>query len=159
MEVIAKARYIRMSARKVRLVAGLIRGMDLDAALQQLRFYRKAASRPVLKCVESAAANAEHNFKLNRDSLFIKSIMVDIGPSMKRWRARAFGRAAGIKKHSCHITVILADREKGGASKSLTAATLKPAAKAETKAAKAKAEPKEKKAVSKAKPAKKATKE
>jgi len=159
MEVIAKARYIRMSARKVRLVAGLIRGMDLEAALQQLRFYRKAASRPVLKCVESAAANAEHNFKMDRDSLFVKAIMVDIGPSMKRWRARAFGRAAGIKKHSCHITVILADRAKaGGASKSLAAASLKPAApKAEAKA-KAKAEPKGKKAASKAKPAKKATK-
>lgn len=124
MEVIAKARYIHMSARKVRLVAGLVRGMDVGTALAQLRYYRKAASRPVYKCVESAAANATNNFKLDLDKLYIKQIMVDIGPTLKRWRARAFGRAAGIRKHSCHITVIL-DERKSGDAKALAAAVVK----------------------------------
>lgn len=163
MEVIAKARYIHMSARKVRLIAGLVRGMDLGAALAQLRFFRKAAARPVLKCVESAAANAEHNFKMDKDSLYIKAIMADVGPSMKRWRARAFGRAAGIKKHSCHITVVLADRQSAGsASKTLAAAALKPSAKTAVKETKAVTKPAtkaKKAATAKAKPAKKSSKE
>lgn len=125
MEVIAKARFIRMSPRKVRLVAGLVRGLDLAPALAQLRFWRKAAARPVRKVIESAAANAENNFKMDPSRLFIKAIMVDVGPSLKRWRARAFGRAAAIKKHTCHITVLL-DERKGPAG--AAAALVKPAA-------------------------------
>ncbi|MEY4722696.1 MAG: hypothetical protein RLZZ324_209 [Candidatus Parcubacteria bacterium] len=115
MEVTAKARFIRMSARKVRLVAGLVRGMDLGKAIYQLRFYRKAAARPVLKLVQSAAANAAHNHKLNPENLYISAITVDIGPSLKRFRARAFGRAADIKKHTCHINVTLSERKGLGA--------------------------------------------
>src|SRR5260221_14716768 len=110
MEVIAKARFIRMSPRKVRLVAGLVRGMDVGPAKAQLRFYTKAAARPVLKLIESAEANAEHNFKMSKETLFIKRITVDGGPSLKRWRARAFGRAAAIKKRTSHITVWLSER-------------------------------------------------
>ncbi len=144
MEVIAKSRFIRMSARKVRLVAGLVRGMDATPALAQLRFWRKAAALPVYKCLESAVANAENNFKLDPEKLYVKQIMVDIGPTLKRWRARAFGRAAGIRKHSCHITVVL-DERKSADSKKLAAAVVKAEA----------AEPKEKKpATSKAAAAK-----
>ena len=115
MEVIAKARNIRMSARKVRLVAGLIRGMKAPQALSTLRFVTKAASAPVTKLVESAMANAEHNFHLNKELLTIKTITVDGGMPLKRWRARAMGRAAPILKHSCHINVVLEGTEKIGA--------------------------------------------
>jgi large subunit ribosomal protein L22 len=136
MDVIAKARHIRMSPRKVRLVADLVRGMDVDTAEAQLRFFRKAAARPVLKVILSAKANAEHNFKIAPETLFIKAIAVDGGPVLHRWRARAFGRAAAIRKRSAHITVTLAERPLGAAG--VSAAVVKPsAAKAEGKPAKA----------------------
>lgn len=107
MEVIAKAKYIRMSPRKVRLIANLARGLRVGEALRQLKFVRKDAARPTRKIIESAVANAEHNFKLKKDSLYIKKIFVDGGPTLKRWHPRAHGRAAPIRKRSCHITVIL----------------------------------------------------
>lgn len=137
MEVIAKARYIRMSPRKVRLVADLVRGLDVAKAEAQLRFVGKAAARPVLKVIRSARANAEHNHKLETGTLFIKSITVDGGPVLSRWRARAFGRAAPIRKRTSHITVILGEREIGSKG-SAAAAVVKPASKA------AKAAPKKK---------------
>lgn len=124
MEVKAYARHIRMSPRKVRLVADLVRGLDVGAALSQLKFYRKAAARPVMKLINSAVANAEHNFKLSSDALFIKKITVDGGPVLKRWRARAFGRAADIKKRTAHISVVLDERVgvvKGAAAALVTA--------------------------------------
>ncbi len=127
MEVTAKARHIRISPRKVRLVADLVRGLDVDRAEAQLRFFRKAAARPVLKVILSAKANAEHNFKMETGSLFIKKITVDGGPVLDRWRARAFGRAAGIKKRSSHITVVLGERGVSGTAKGVSAAVVKPA--------------------------------
>jgi large subunit ribosomal protein L22 len=135
MEVKAFARHIRMSPRKVRLVADLVRGLDVSRAEAQLKFYRKAAARPVLKLVQSAAANATNNFKLNPDGLFIKKITVDGGPVLKRWRARAFGRAAGIKKRTSHISVVLDERAVPGTpgDAAVKAAVMKPAAKAEAK--------------------------
>ncbi len=137
MEVIAKARFIRMSPRKVRLVADLVRGMDLAPAKAQLRFFRKAAALPVLKLIESAAANAEHNFKIAPEGLYIKKITVDGGPVLKRFRARAFGRAAGIKKRSSHITVWLDERTGDAAQKGVAAALVaaKPTAKKIVKSA------------------------
>ncbi|HTK05236.1 MAG TPA: 50S ribosomal protein L22 [Candidatus Eisenbacteria bacterium] len=126
MEVIAHARHIRISPKKVRLVVDLVRGMDVDRASAQLRFYRKAAARPVSKLLDSAIANAEHNFKLNAGNLYIKKATVDGGPVLKRWRARAFGRAAGIKKRSSHITIVLAERSTGTA-KGIEAAVVKKA--------------------------------
>lgn len=126
MEVIAKARHIRMSPKKVRLVVDLIRGMDVDRAIAQLRFYRKAAAGPVLKLLQSAIANAEHNFKLSVGNLYIKKATVDGGPVLKRWRARAFGRAAGIKKRSSHITIVLEERSVAGTPKAVAAAVMKP---------------------------------
>lgn len=151
MEVIAKARYVRMAPRKVRLVAGLVRGLDLAKAEAQLRFVNKAAATPVLKLIRSAAANAEHNFKLEPANLYIKTIMVDGGPVMDRWRARAFGRAAPIRKRTSHITVILDERELGTAKSASAAVVKKPAAKKADGETKSPA----KKAVAKKAPAKK----
>lgn len=105
----AKTRNLRMSARKVRLVAGLIRGLGATAALDQLKFVAKAARLPVEKTLRSALANAEHNHHIDAHALSIAHIMVDKGMFLKRWRPRAFGRAAPIHKHSCHITIILSD--------------------------------------------------
>lgn len=110
MEVTAKLRYYRQSPRKVRLVANLIRGLDVKPAVAQLQFLNKTAALAIAKLVNSAIANATHNFSLNSDNLYIKSIMVDGGPTLKRWRARAFGRAAAIRKHTSHVTVILNEK-------------------------------------------------
>lgn len=124
MEVTAIARHIRMSPRKVRLVADLVRGLDVDKAAAQLRFIQKAAARPILKVILSAAANAEHNFKLPSGGLYVKAIRVDGGPVLKRWRARAFGRAASLRKRSSHISVVLDSRGIAGASKEAAAAAV-----------------------------------
>jgi large subunit ribosomal protein L22 len=110
MEVKAIARHIRMSPRKVRLVVNLIRGMNVANAQSQLSFMKKAAAEPVLKLLNSAIANAIHNFSLNPDSLYIKSIAVDGGPTLGRWRARAFGRAAPIRKRTSHISIVLENK-------------------------------------------------
>ncbi len=96
-----------MSARKVRLVADLIRGMNSLTALDQLAAIPRAARTPIEKTLKSALANAENNFHVAKEDTFIKTITVDKGPGLKRWRARAFGRAAPIIKHSCTLTVIL----------------------------------------------------
>ncbi len=152
MEVIAKARNLRISPRKVRLVIGLVRGMDVDKAAAQLSFMSKASARPVLKLMQSAMANAEHNFKLNKADLFIKSIVADGGPVMDRWRPRAFGRAAPIRKRTSHVTIVLAERP-AAAPKGAAAAVVKPAAKAKAAAAPAK----EAKKTAEAKPATKRT--
>ncbi len=109
MDVFAKARYIRMSPRKVRLLVDLVRGMKVSTAEAQLSFSRRAAALPLLKLIKSAAANAEHNFKLNQADLLIKTLTVDGGPVLKRFRPRAFGRAATIRKRTSHITVVLTD--------------------------------------------------
>lgn len=143
MEVSAKARHVRMTPRKVRLVADLVRGMDLAAAEAQLTFVRKAAARPVLKLLRSAKANAEHNFKLEPSSLFIKTITVDGGPVLHRWRARAHGRAAPIRKRTSHITVVLDVRGLAGTAKGIGKAVVKKTTKKEAKAAGAKAEKKQ----------------
>jgi large subunit ribosomal protein L22 len=110
MEAIAKARNIRMSPRKVRLAADLVRGMSVANAVSQLKFLNKAAALPVLKAVQSAAANAVHNLKLDASGLFVKAISVDGGPTIKRFRPRAFGRAGAIKKRTSHINVVIASK-------------------------------------------------
>ena len=107
MEVQAKARYLRMSPRKVRLVIDVVRGMPVAEARVQLKHLKKHAAIPVLKLLESAIANAKHNFNLKEEKLYIKTIMADGGPVLHRWRARAFGRAAPIRKRTTHISIIL----------------------------------------------------
>lgn len=103
---------MRMSPRKVRLAADMIRGKKAAAALDILEFSKRWASRPLSKLLKSAMANATHNFNLQKDNLYIKTIKVDGGPMLKRWRARAFGRAAAIQKKSSHITIVLDEIKK-----------------------------------------------
>lgn len=106
-EITAKLRYLRASPRKVRLVADAIRGKTVEEADTQLRFLYKGAAQPIRKMLASSVANAKHNFKIERKSLLIFSIRVDEGPTLKRWRARAFGRAAPIRKRTSHVTLVL----------------------------------------------------
>ncbi|HBL39425.1 TPA: 50S ribosomal protein L22 [Candidatus Uhrbacteria bacterium] len=107
MKVFAHARHLRMSPRKVRLIADLVRGLDVSSARRQLMVSKKAASDIVLKLLNSAAANAEHNFQLPTDHLRIVSITVDGGPVLYRYRPRAFGRSAPIRKRTSHVTIAL----------------------------------------------------
>lgn len=103
----AIARYIRISSRKVKVVIDLIRGKRLSEALAILEYTPKAASEPVIKLLNSAAANAENNLDMSRDSLFVAEVYANQGPTLKRFRPRAQGRASRIKKRTSHITVIL----------------------------------------------------
>jgi large subunit ribosomal protein L22 len=110
LDVWASARYIPMSAQKVRLVVDLVRGMQVDEALNVLHFTPKAAARPVSKLLRSAIANAEENFGMNRNDLVIHRIYADEG-MMRRWRRfGARGRYKPIHRRSSHITVILRER-------------------------------------------------
>jgi large subunit ribosomal protein L22 len=113
METRAVARYIWMAPRKVRQVADLVRGKGVNDALAILRFAPQGGARPISKVVRSAQANAEHNHNLNTDELYIKTICVDEGPILKRYSARARGRADVKRRRTCHITVVVADREEG----------------------------------------------
>lgn len=99
-----------MAPRKVRVAANLIKGLNIDQARAQLRALPKRASGPVLKTLNSAVANAEHNFQLSKDNLYVAKIFVDGGPMLKRWMPRAMGRASAIQKKTSHLTVILGER-------------------------------------------------
>jgi len=109
MDVHASLRFLRMSPRKVRLVVDAIRGLSVSAAETKLNFLPKLAAQPVHKLLRSAMANADHNFHLKPETLFIKMIVADGGPTLKRSRPRAFGRAAPIRKRTTHITLVLSD--------------------------------------------------
>jgi large subunit ribosomal protein L22 len=98
---------VRTAPRKVRVVADQIRGKDVEEALALLRFSPRGASVTVRKLVESAAANAENNHDLDPEDMKIAEISVDEGPTMRRYRARARGRATRIEKRTCHINVAL----------------------------------------------------
>ncbi len=111
MEARAEAKYIRTSPRKVRQVIDLIRNKDLNDALVILKFNAKASAADVLKVVESAASNAERNHDMIRDNLYIAETFVNEGPTLKRFRHRAMGRASRIRKRTCHITVVLKEHE------------------------------------------------
>ena len=99
-----------MSPRKVRLVIDAVRGKSVKDADIRLSLMKKDAASPVLKLLRSAVANAEHNFKLSSDSLYIKTITADGGPTLKRARPRAFGRSAPIRKRTTHLSIVIADR-------------------------------------------------
>jgi large subunit ribosomal protein L22 len=107
-EVKAIARYVRMSPYKVRRVLDQIRGRSYQEALIILEFMPYRACEPILKVLRSAAANAEHNDGLDRSSLIISKAFADGGPTLKRFRARAQGRAYQIRKPTCHITIAVA---------------------------------------------------
>jgi len=114
MEVKAKAKFIRMSPTKIRLVANLIKKLPAMKALDQLAFINKRAAGPVVKLIKSALANAEHNFELAKDNLFIKEITVNQGPTLKRWLPRAHGRATPIRKQLSHVNLVLAEIKASG---------------------------------------------
>jgi large subunit ribosomal protein L22 len=105
----ATLRYLRITPRKTRLVANLIRGKNVAEALSILQFTRRSASEPIRKLVQSAIANAE-TANANVDLLFVKTIMVDEGPQLRRFMPRAMGRATRINKKTSHVTCVLAER-------------------------------------------------
>jgi large subunit ribosomal protein L22 len=145
-EVRAAAKWLRITPRKARLVVEHIRGRTVPEARTMLAFTERAAAREVEKLLRSAVANAEANHNLVGDDLVVKAAFVDEGPMMKRWRPRARGRAARIRKRTCHITLTLVPVG------TATVTRAEPAAPAEEKpkraprrkaAPKAKAEPKQ----------------
>ena len=103
----ARASYVRIAPRKARLVANQVRGLPIDDALTLLRFSPRGAARDIAKLIGSASANAENNHDLVADDLVIKEISVDEGPTLRRYRPRALGRATRINKRTCHIKVAL----------------------------------------------------
>lgn len=111
METKASAKYVRISPRKARLVVDLIRGKDVGEAQQILDYSDKAAARVIGKVLNAAIANAEHNNNLDADDLFVSRAFVDEGPTLKRFRPRALGRATRINKRTSHITLVLDERE------------------------------------------------
>jgi large subunit ribosomal protein L22 len=109
MDVIAKLRFYRQSPRKVRSVIRLLPGKTVSVAEAQLLYLPKAAAKPLIKLLRSAVANAEHNFKLKKETLHVTKAFVDEGPKLKRFRPAAFGVAHEILKRSSHVTLILSD--------------------------------------------------
>jgi large subunit ribosomal protein L22 len=108
-EVRAEAKYVRMSPRKARLVAEHIRGRSVPEARAVLAFTPREAAQVLQKVLHSAVSNAESNHGIREERLYVKAAYADSGPVMKRWRARARGRVARIRKRTCHITVLLAE--------------------------------------------------
>ncbi|WP_419849615.1 50S ribosomal protein L22 [Candidatus Poriferisocius sp.] len=104
----AVAKYVRSSAFKAREVLDLVRGKSYSEAREILTFSERRISDTIAKCLDSAVANAEHNDELDGEELFIAACYADEGPTLKRWRPRARGRATRIRKRTCHITVVVA---------------------------------------------------
>lgn len=109
MEVKAVARYVRISPQKVRKIVGAVKGKPVEAGLNILKFMPQKAAGIVEKALRSAVANADHNHDLDIDSLVVRNIIVDQGPTLKRFRARARGRGSRILKRSSHVTVVVAE--------------------------------------------------
>lgn len=109
----ASVRTVRIAPRKARLVVDLIRGKQVGEAVAILQLTPKAASPIVEKLLKSAIANAEHNYEMDAENLFVSEIRVDEGPTMKRFRPRAQGRASAINKRTSHITLTLSEKKEG----------------------------------------------
>jgi large subunit ribosomal protein L22 len=164
----AIARYVRVSPMKARRVVNLVRGLPAKEALTVLQFAPQSASEPVYKVLASAIANAENNERLDPDSLLVSEAYVDEGPTLKRFRPRAQGRAFRIRKRTCHITIAVESVQVSGArrtgAKKAAAAKAAPATEAEateaevTTAESAETPAPAKKAAKKAPAAKKASK-
>lgn len=118
-EVKAQLNSLRLTPRKVRAVINLIKGKNVNDAMNQLEYFVRRPAEPIRKLVSSAIANAENNFDMVRDNLYIKSIIVDEGVKLKRMRAKGFGRSAAIQKKTSHIRLIL-DEYKAGLKKEKT---------------------------------------
>lgn len=113
MQVTARVNNLRMASRKVRLATDLIKGMTVLSAKTQLQFLPKKAASIILKLLNSAVANAKHNFNIEESNLYILNLSVEGGPSLKRWMPRAMGRATPILKRTCSISLILGEKEPG----------------------------------------------
>src|SRR5918999_364083 len=122
-EAIAVAKFIRMSPTKARQVIDLIRGRHVDDARRVLRFSERSASTAIAKVLESAVANAEHNHSLPADELFVARAWVDEGPTLRRFRPRALGRATRVRKRTCHISVVVGRMEEPQARPARAAAS------------------------------------
>jgi large subunit ribosomal protein L22 len=109
MEVRAKQRYVRISPQKVRMIVDAIKGKPADEAINALKFMPQKSAGIVEKIVRSAVANADQNTSIDIDDLIVRNLIVDQGPSLKRFKARARGRGARILKRTSHITVVLAE--------------------------------------------------
>ncbi|OFZ31435.1 MAG: 50S ribosomal protein L22 [Bdellovibrionales bacterium RIFCSPHIGHO2_01_FULL_40_29] len=110
METKASLNYARVGAQKARLVADMVRGKNVDEALKTLTYMNKKTAILIKKLIESAVANADYKKTMNMDKLFVKSITVDGGPVLKRFRPRAQGRAFGVRKKLSHINVTLGEK-------------------------------------------------
>ena len=108
--VVARAKYVKSPPRKIRLIADAIRGKSTEEALAMLRFIPRKSAKLLEKVVASAVANAENNYELDTDSLYIHEVYIDGGPIIKRFRARAMGRATPIRRRTSHITVAVKER-------------------------------------------------
>ncbi|KGT38873.1 MAG: 50S ribosomal protein L22 [Weizmannia coagulans] len=113
MQAKAVAKTVRIAPRKARLVIDLIRGKQVGEALSILKFTPKAASPVIEKVLNSAIANAEHNYDMDANDLVVEKAYVDEGPTMKRFRPRAMGRASQINKRTSHITIVVSDQKEG----------------------------------------------
>ncbi|HWO94777.1 MAG TPA: 50S ribosomal protein L22 [Bacillus sp. (in: firmicutes)] len=113
MQAKAVARTVRIAPRKVRLVVDLIRGKQVGEAVSVLRLTNKAASPIVEKVLKSAIANAEHNYEMDVNSLVVTEAYVNEGPTLKRFRPRAMGRASQINKRTSHITIVVSEKKEG----------------------------------------------
>lgn len=113
MQAKAVAKSVRIAPRKVRLVIDLVRGKSVGEAISILRHTQRAASPIIEKVINSAVANAEHNYDMDIDSLYISEAYVDEGITLKRFRPRAQGRASAINKRTSHITIIVSEKEEG----------------------------------------------
>lgn len=107
MQIQAKLNYLKMSPKKLRLIADVIRGMKVEAALFQLSFLNRLAKKPIIKLLNSAISNAVNNFDLKKDNLYIKEIKVDMAGMLKRWAYKAHGRATPLRKRNAHILLVL----------------------------------------------------
>jgi len=113
MEALAKSRHIRQSAKKMRFGIGLVKGLSADSAIRKLEFTNKKSALEINKTIKAAVANLLHkDAQINRDSISIKSIYAEAGPTMKRFRPAAMGRATPILKRTSHLTVVVESKEK-----------------------------------------------
>ena len=110
MEAVATLKYARVGAQKARLVADLVRGKEVGQAIKTLTFLNKKSALMIKKLIESAVANADYKNTMDLDKLYVKTIYVDKGPVLKRFRPRAQGRAYGVRKQTSHINVVLEEK-------------------------------------------------
>ncbi len=110
MSSVARAKYIRMTPRKMRVVANQVRGKEVQAAIDYLNFCKRRAANPIMKVIKSALANAEQKGGIDLDNLYVKELLIDEGPTMRRWLPRARGMATKILKRTSHISVELEEK-------------------------------------------------